>query len=640
MSAVLMGTAGHIDHGKTALVRALTGVDLDRLAEEKRRGITIELGFASLELETDLRVGIVDVPGHERFIKTMVAGAQGMDMAMLVVAADEGIMPQTIEHLEICRLLGVKRGLIALTKSDKVDEETILIAKEELKELVRGTFLEGSPIVACSAVTGAGIDELKKTIASLALSIPPKFEDGIFRLPIDRCFSVKGFGTVVTGTVTAGTIVKGDNVEILPGNVGGIVRGMEVHGRKVERAVAGQRLALNITGIEKQNAGKGQWVVKKGTLSTTRTADVIVEILRSAPPLQHKTELLFHVGTAHVIAEADLLGEKEISSGKTASARLHFDVPLVLLAGDRFVLRSFARQATIGGGVVLDPLPSGRVIHRGKKGKRASREFLELLGASEPEQRLYLLVTASGIGGMRTKDVPLRVPVSPPEALKMRDALIEKGKIISGGGREETLIDKKVFEEVCEQIVEYLKEYHERNQMEAGLSKSAVKGKFLRRANDGVFTFLLSSLIERGIIESEGDIIKVAGRKAIVPDKEKADLEIIEKAILEGGRTPPTTAQLAEMLGRDKKEILRLLKFLVEQGKMKRVSEELFFGQKTVEEIKSLTVAYLREHGEITPVEFKSITGTSRKFSVPLLEYFDREGITIRKGDKRILKKI
>lgn len=640
MSAILMGTAGHIDHGKTALVKALTGVDLDRLEEEKRRGITIELGFASLELGGDLRIGIVDVPGHEKFIKTMVAGAQGMDMAMLVVAADEGIMPQTVEHLDICRLLGVKKGLIALTKCDKVDEETILIAKEELKELVKGTFLEDAPMVACSALTGAGIDELKKAIASVALSVPSKLEDGIFRLAIDRCFSVKGFGTVVTGTVTAGVIVKGEGVEVLPSGAKGNVREMEVHGRKVDRAIAGQRLALNISGIEKQDAGRGQWVVKASTVPTTRTADVLIEVLKSMSSIKHKTELLFHVGTAHVIAEVDLLGDKEIPPGKTAPARLHFETPLVLLAGDRFVLRSFARQATVGGGVVLDPLPGSRVVHRGKKGKKMAREFLELLSKSEPKKRVQMLVSASEMLGIAMKQLPLRVPVVPLEATELRDALIAGDEIISIAGRDEIIIEKKAFEDIGKRVIEYLKEYHEKNPMEIGIPKSVIKMKFFRRAPENVFAFLLDTLIRSGTIESEGDKIRIAGRKAIALGKDKADLEFLEKAITDGGKTPPTVGQLADMLGKDKREILRLLKFLVEQGRVKRVGEELFYERKILEEIQALTVAYLKEHGEITPVEFKSITGASRKFSIPLLEYLDREGVTIRKGDKRILKKV
>lgn len=638
MTALLMGTAGHIDHGKTALIRALTGVDLDRLEEEKRRGITIELGFVALDLGGGERIGVVDVPGHERFIKTMVAGAQGIDMVLLVIAADEGVMPQTVEHLDICRLLGVRKGIIALTKSDKADGEMRMLATDEIQELIKGSFLEGAPIVSCSAVTNDGIEELRKTIADVARSLPRRSERGMFRMPIDRSFSVKGFGTVVTGSVIAGNIKKGDDVEIIPGGRRATVRELEVHGEKVDLAGAGQRLAVNLAGVERAGVGRGMWLARPGSIKPTRTADVRLEILKTAGgPLHNGLELLAHAGTAHVLAEIDLFGNRAINPGDIDVARLHFKEPMALLAGDRIVLRSFARQATVAGGLTLDPLPGERVAHRGRRGKRESPQFLIKLDSAKPAERIAMLVVASDRTGTLASHLIQRMPLAPEETAAMVEIASRK-TILKIAGREELLIGRGVFDSISGEIVEMLRSHHRDRPMETGLSRGALKGKRFRRAPDSVYAAAIESLIKSGRIESDGDLVRLKEHKASAGLADQGDVAAIEKALKDGGFTPPAPAQIAESLGRDKKDVLRLLKFLTDQNRARRISEDLFYLPAAIDEIKRLLESYLAGHESIGPVDFKGITGTSRKFAIALLEYFDRERVTIRVGDKRILR--
>jgi len=638
MTAVLMGAAGHIDHGKTSLIRALTGVDLDRLEEEKRRGITIELGFVALDLGDGERIGVVDVPGHERFVKTMVAGAQGIDMVLLVVAADEGVMPQTVEHLDICRLLGVRKGLVALTKSDKADEETRLLAVEEVRELTNGTFLEGAPIVPCSAVTGEGIEALRKTIAEMARSLPRRSGHGIFRLPVDRSFSVKGFGTVVTGSVIGGSVRKGEEVEIVPGGRRATVRELEVHGEKVESAAAGHRLAINLAGVERGGVGRGMWLVRPGSMIPSRTADVRLETLRAlGGPLRHGTELIAHAGTAHILVEIDLFGERAMNPGEVMMARLHFKGPLALLAGDRLVLRSFARKATIAGAEVLDPLPGERVAHRGRKGKRESPEFLRKLDSAKPPQRLEMLVAASKRAGAITGRLKQRMPVNPEETSAIIEAA-EKNRILKVGGREELLLARGVFDSIGREIIEQVKAHHDSHPMEGGLSRGALRSRGFRRVPEAILAAALDGLIKSKLIESDGDLLRMKGHKAREGDAERQDVASIEKAIMDGGFSPPAPSQIAQSLGKDKKDVMRLLKFLTEQGRARRVSEDLFYHPRSIDEIKKLLESYLASHESIGPVDFKELTGTTRKFAIALLEYFDRERVTIRVGDKRILR--
>lgn len=639
-TGIVMGTAGHIDHGKTALVRALTGVDLDRLEEEKRRGITIELGFVSLDLGEGFKIGIVDVPGHERFIKTMVAGAQGLDMVMLVIAADEGVKPQTTEHLDICKLLMVNHGLVALTKSDKVDLETIEFAIEEVKELTAGTFLEGAPIIPCSAITGDGIESLKKTILEIARKAVPRSAMGIFRMPVDRSFSVKGFGTVVTGTVISGTVSKGDEVEILPGKKRATVRDLEVHGEKLEKAGAGKRLAMNLSGIERTDAARGQWAAASGIIELTRTIDVWASVLTThKTPLEHAHEIGLHTGTAFVLCEIDLLGEDRILPGGSAPARLHLKEALPLLAGDRFVLRSYARKATVAGGEIIDPHPKYRMLHRGRKGKKTGAAFLEIMAGSNVADRIEGLVDSAALQGVSRRTLFLRAPASPGEINLIIEKMILDGKLQKAAGKAELLIGRKNIASLREEMAAALDKYHKSHPLEIGPGKTALRGIVKKRAPDEIYELAADMLAGSGRAAIEGDKIRLSSHK---PQAAGANKKAVDKVLLlleQTGRTPPTISEMEEKTGIAKKELASLLRHLSDAGSVRKISESLYFSSSEIDKIKNEIERYFENNKDLDPVAFKNLAGVSRKFAIPLLEYFDREKFTMRVGNNRVLRK-
>jgi len=636
--ALVMGTAGHIDHGKTSLVRALTGVNLDRLAEEKRRGITIELGFVSLELSDSRRIGVVDVPGHERFIKTMVAGAQGIDFVMLVVAADEGVMPQTVEHFDICKLLGVRKGLVALTKCDRADAETISLAAEEIREMAAGSFLENAPIVPCSSVTGEGIEKLREVIAQVASELVPRSGEGIFRMPVDRSFSVKGFGTVITGTVTSGRVGRGDEVEILPGHARATVRDLEVHGEKVETAGAGQRLAINLSGIDRKEIARGQWVIEAGRIGLTRTIDAWVSVLPThRAPIEHSREIGFHVGTAFIIAELDLLGADCILPGEDGPARLHLKEPLPLIAGDRFVLRSYARKTTVAGGEIIDPMPKSRTEHRGRKGKKAVADFIREIVTGNAEERIEKLIEASGFTGVSRSQLHLRAPVMLSETDSIIAKLAKSGELICARNSD-LLITLGNFKALSEELKETLAQYHKSNPLETGPSRAAFSGMRRRRIPDEIYESVLHALVDSEDVAFEGDKLRLKSHKPSASGVDKKALDSVEQLLKNAGNTPPTIAEISQKLGRDKKDMSALLKHMMETGLVCKVSDELYFHHAVIAEIKSKLVEHLSRHDGIEPVDFKDMVGVSRKFAIPLLEYFDRERLTMRVGNRRVLR--
>ncbi len=636
---LVMGTAGHIDHGKTMLIRALTGEDLDRLREEKKRGITIELGFVALDLGDGRRVGVVDVPGHEKFIKTMVAGAQGIDFVLLVVAADEGVMPQTREHLDICVILGVKRGLVALTKSDKVDSETLELATEDVKDAVTGTFLEGAPVIHCSAVTGKGIDELRNAIKSVADELTPRSGDGIFRMPVDRSFSVKGFGTVVTGTVISGIVNKGDEIQVLPGGEKGSVRELESHGAKLKSAVAGHRLAVNISGIDRREVGRGRWIGAAGRFELARTVDTLVSVLPDIKaPLEHAHETGLHVGTAFIIAELDLLGAKELAPGEEGAVRLHLREPLPLAAGDRFVLRSFARKLTVAGGEVVDPFPGERALHRGRKGKRAAVDFIPQISRASTRETARQLIETAGLKGVGRSRLLLRVGDFPSRVEEVVGKLVEEGEIINCGGRGELLISKNNFVSLREMLYEALAGYHGSHPMETGPSRASFKSAHAARISREVFDAALNALTRSGRVAAAGDKLRTSAHSPEALDADKEVLAELETVLKSAGKTPPTFSEIADRVGRNKKTVAMLLKYMVESGRAEKISEDLYFHPEAVVEIKSSLREHLKKHEGIDPVEFKKLFGVSRKYAIPLLEYLDRERFTMRVGNRRVLR--
>lgn len=635
MKHLILGTAGHIDHGKTSLVRALTGINTDRLPEEKSRGITIELGFAHLELPGGLQFGIVDVPGHERFVRTMVAGVGGMDMVMLVIAADEGVMPQTREHLEICQLLGVKRGLVVLTKSDLVEPDWLDLVVEEVRDYLVGSFLEEAPIVPASSRTGAGIEAVKAELAWLAVQVDEKKTEGPFRLPVDRVFTVTGFGTVVTGTLLSGTISVGDEVELLPSGLPARVRGVQTHGRRGDAASAGQRVAVNLQGVEHTEVERGDIVVPRGVYRTTRAVDARLDYLPSAPrELRHRSTLRLHSATYEVPAQVILLDRDALIPGDSAYIQLRLRHPVLLLPGDPFVLRSYSPQATLGGGRVLDPMPPRR--------RRRSDEALALLQAlgehSEPDT-VRLLVSGSLLTGICFEDIVVRGGLSARRTEAVMAALLSTGEVVQVVREPRLFLSRASFASLKGLLLSEVEGYLRDNPLREGLGKEELKTRLPRRSDPRFFTPLLASLEKEGKIVVDRDLVKLPGRKGTVT-VDQADFQVrVEKALQRGGYEPPTIKEMCDSLHCVEKMLLEHLNILAREGRAVKVKSDIFYAPEPVADIREKLMAYLRDKGEIMPPEFRELTGLSRKFMIPLLEFFDQEKMTIRVGDKRILRR-
>ncbi|HJV33887.1 selenocysteine-specific translation elongation factor [Geomonas sp.] len=635
MKHLILGTAGHIDHGKTSLVKALTGIDTDRLKEEKARGITIELGFAHLELPGELCFGIVDVPGHERFVRTMVAGVGGMDLVLLVIAADEGIMPQTREHLEICQLLGVKRGMVVLTKKDLVDADWLDLVAEEIREYLVGTFLEGAPIVPVSSRTGEGLDRLKEELSAMAGEIEQKRLDTPFRLPVDRVFTVTGFGTVVTGTLLSGGISVGDEVEILPSGLAGRVRGVQSFGSKVERGGAGERLAVNLQGVDHSEVQRGDVVVPRGLYRPTSTVDVRLNYLPSAQKeLRHRAGVRLHSATYEVPAKVILFDRDALAPGDSAFVQLRLARPVLLLPGDPFVLRTYSPQATLGGGTVLDPAPPRR--------RRRSAEALELLAAVEEgvdQERIRLLVESALLSGLSMQEMVNRSGMSGKSIEAALGPLLASGTLLQVVKEPRIFLGKAAFAALKQMLAEELREYLAENPMQEGIGKEELKSRIPKRSDARFFGPVLASLEKDGLALSERDIVKLPGRKAGVSADQAGLQSMLEEALKKGWIEPPTIKELCDGLGMSEKQVLEHANLLCREGKAAKVKSDVFYAPGALAELREKLVAFLKEHGEIAPPQFREITGLSRKFMIPLLEYFDQEKVTIRLGDKRVLRK-
>lgn len=621
---LVLGTAGHIDHGKTALIRALTGVDLDRLPQEKQRGITIELGFTQLRLPGGRTLGVVDVPGHERFVKTMVAGASGIDLVLLVIAADEGIMPQTREHLDICRLLGVRRGLVALTKVDLVDPEWVEMVREEVAEFLRGSPLEGAPIVPCSSVTGEGLPELLRALEEVAGQVEGRSAEGFLRLPVDRSFSVRGFGTVVTGTLWSGSVAVGDEVELLPRGLRGRVRSVQVHGQAVERSEAGARTALNLQGVDRQEVRRGDVVVHPDTLRPTQLLDVELEWLASAHPLRNGAVLRLHLGTSLCMARTLLLEGDRLRPGETGAARLRLSEPVVAMRGDRFVLRGGGQLQTLGGGRVLDPLPPPR-----RRARAAQR--VRLLREGDPREVAALFLQEAGLRGMERQDLAMRSALSPRG---MEELLADRLAVAVGRRR---LVHLRSLGELEERLLEFLREYHRSFPQRPGASREELRGG-LGEVEEEVFDAALQRLVERQAVSVDGRLVRLRSHRVQLSPSQQRLKEELEAAFLRGGAHPPSLRGLLERFP-DRRMAQDLVELLVREGTLVRVKEDLYFHARVIEQVRDRLIQELQERGEVLPSRFREIASTSRKYAIPLLEYFDRQRITLRVGDKRVLRR-
>lgn len=634
MKQIVLGTAGHIDHGKTALIKALTGIDTDRLKEEKERGITIELGFAFLVLPSGLRMGIVDVPGHEKFVKHMVAGAWGIDLVALVVAADEGIMPQTREHLDICRLLGVKKGLVVVSKIDLADPELVQLIAEEVGELVAGTFLEGAPVVNVSAVTGEGIPQLLTTLDKLANEIQGRTSEGLLRLPIDRVFTMRGFGTVVTGTLVSGSISVGDTVQIMPSVREGKVRGIQVHNEIVQTAKAGQRTAVNLQGIGKSHINRGDVLIHPHTITPTYMVDVYLEHLPNSPrPLRNRRKQRFHIGTSSTLSTIVLLDREELAPGESGFVQLRFEKPVVAFPQDRFVIRGSSAIQTLGGGVVIDSHPD--------KHKRLARDVLDglaILRDGEEDEVLIHHLASSGVRGMALKELRERVNIPPDRLSKLLRGLMVKGEIVAIDGDDGTFLHHLGYEELKKETVSYILEFHGRYPLRPGPSKEEVKSKLPKTVEAKLFQHILKELVDLKEVLVEKDKLRLSTHRVSLRDDQERLKNKVERLFAQAGLQSPSIKELASSLSTDESEVRNVVRLLVEEGVMIKAKEDLYFHAEAVEKLKGELIQFLRAHHEMTTAEFKELTRVSRKYAIPLIEYFDNSKVTIRVGEKRLLR--
>ncbi|MFO0582605.1 MAG: selenocysteine-specific translation elongation factor [Anaeromyxobacter sp.] len=643
MKRVVLGTAGHIDHGKTALVRALTGVDTDRLAEEKRRGITIELGFAHLALPNGTVAGVVDVPGHERFVRAMAAGAGGIDLVMLVVAADEGLMPQTREHLDICRLLGVPAGLVVVTKSDLLPglgADWLGLLEEEIRAATKGSFLEAAPIVPVSAVTGDGIPKLLEELARLAAAVPERPADGPLFLPLDRAFSLKGFGTVVTGTLLSGELAPEDEVVLLPGHPTPLrVRTVQVHGKPAPKAQAGQRTAVNLPGVETSAVHRGQVLVKPGVVPASSLLDVEVALLEAAPgPLRHRAKLLLHVGTMQAQCAVAWLDRAELAPGGAAFGQLRLMEPVAALPGQRFILRGFAalegRGHTVAGGRIL-----GVAAPRRRRGRPEPLQAMKVLATGEPDARLATVLEGAGPAGLEAPALQGRTALSAKAVQAGLERLGARGAAVLFDREKRAWAGGQVAAELARRIGAAVDAFHAAHPLEAGIGREALRGKLPPVVDPRLFQRLLAGLAEKGELVVEGDAVRRKGHTAAAAGGAGGALkDRVAEVLQKGGLTPPWLNELPAAAGASAGDVAAVLKLLLAEGRVVRATAELWFDAAAVAGLKERLVAHLKAHKEINTQAFKDLVGATRKHVIPLAEYFDREKVTLRVGEKRILR--
>jgi selenocysteine-specific elongation factor len=629
MKSIIVGTAGHIDHGKTALVKALTGIDADRLEEEKRRGITIDLGFAHMDLPDEngdpLHLGFVDVPGHERFVRNMLAGVGGIDLVLLVIAADESIKPQTREHFDILQLLGVQRGITVLTKSDAVDAETLDVVRLEVEEFLRGTFLEApkSPIVAVSSLTGTGLDDLKRAMIAAAAGVQSRDSHALARLPIDRVFTMKGFGTVVTGTLVAGTIRREEELEVFPGGPRVRVRGVQVHGHTADKAVAGQRTALNLAGASTDDLSRGMTLAPVATFAATRRVDVRLSLLSSAPhPLKNRSRVHFHSNTMEMIAEIALHGAKQLSPGSEAYARLKLPDPVLLLPGDRFIIRQFSPVVTIGGGVVLDPAPVSR--------QPEQVAFLQTLAGGNPETILSARIARRGHTGISLAQLIAETGWSKESiAVQLAQALNDM-RVLKVG---DLFVDAVAVVRLQQSIVSSVEAFHKKNSLVGGIAREALREQV--KASSEVFNAAIDLLVREKKIEATGDLVRLPGRGVVMKDEEAESKKKIEDAFAVAGLKVPALHEVIAGLKVDKSRAQKIVTLLLRDKVLFKVSDELVFHGTALDELRRLVAAQKLKSLKMDVAKFKELTGVSRKYAIPLLEYLDRERVTRRVGDSR-----
>ena len=635
MKNIILGTAGHIDHGKTSLVKALTGIETDRLKEEKERGITIELGFAFLDLPGGQHIGIVDMPGHEKFVKNMVAGSSGIDVVAMVIAADEGVMPQTREHMEICHLMGVEHGLVALTKTDMVDEDLLELALEDVKEFVVGTFLEDKPIIPVSSTTGQGLEEFSATLEDICRKLPERKFSSIFRLPVDRVFSMKGFGTVITGTLTSGSISVGDDIVVYPKKVTSKVRGIQVHSEGVENAGAGTRTAINFQGLDKDTVDRGDILSTPGTLMESFMLDARFHLLKSYPkPIKTRTRVRFHSGTSEILGYLVLIDREELPPGDEAFVQFRLEEPVCCIKDDRYVIRSYSPVRTIGGGSILNP-----VSRKHRTRDKNIIKGLEDLLLEDDESTISFFLSLEGASGLSFSKLRVMTNIPDKKLVSTLQKMMARQEVILLDKEKQLYLHGPFIDDFKDKALQKIGQYHEKNPLKEGMPTQELKSKFQYIEDPKFFNLLFTKLAKDGQIVVDKNLVRLSEFKVALQVDQHAIKEKILSIYRSSGLTPPFFRTICDDNDIDKKNGADVLAILIDEKQIIKTKDDLYFDAGEIEKLENRLIDYLKENTSISTPEFKDMISVSRKFVIPLIEYFDSINLTIRVGDTRQLRR-
>ncbi len=633
MKNAIIGTAGHIDHGKSALIEAMTGIHPDRLKEEKERGITIDLGFANLLLHEDLQIGFVDVPGHERFIKNMLAGVGGIDAVILVVAADESVMPQTREHLEICELLNVSAGIVAISKIDLVEPELLELVKIEVQAFLKGSFLESAPIICVSSRSGAGISELKECLYTICHQLPPKPLLDSPRLPIDRVFSLRGYGTVITGTLVSGNLQKDQEIEVYPLRVKGRIRGIQVHDSPTKQAVAGQRTALNLHGVEVHQLRRGMELAEPGRFTPVKVFDAQIQVLKSSPvPIRNKTRVRLHHGTSEIIGMIIPLSSKEIKQGESGFARVALDEEALWILRDRFIFRRVSPLSTLGGGTVLDIYPP-----RAKRFTDVAQEFLKSIAMRRLDEIVMPLARRNRTLGLGEAELLSQTLTQKIQVKNVLNRLVRERCLVLLSTDPIEAMDVNAFEQLAEEVCQTLRRHHEREPLSLGISKEQLFSQIFKRSHRDAAGLVIESLLKAKKIQVEQEKVRLYGHQVRLNQMEGSSKDTIERVFREAGWKVPQLDEVLSGLPVPRDQARNLVAMLSREKKLVKISEGLVFHADAIHQLKEILANYKKTSDRMDVGKFKELIDVSRKYAIPLLEYLDRERITRRAGDVRFL---
>ena len=641
MREIVLGTAGHVDHGKTSFIRALTGIETDRLKEEQKRGITIELGFAYLDLPCGHRIGIVDVPGHEKFVKNMVAGVTGMDILAFIIAADEGIMPQTREHFEICSLMGMKQGIVVVTKIDLVEPDWLEMVDEEIADFCEGSFLEEAPIVHVSSTTGEGMEEVRTALDRFVTSHNFSEAFGPFRLPVDRSFAMKGFGAVVTGTSISGRTSIGEELRLYPSEMVTKVRGIQVHSESVGEVEAGHRTAINLQGIDTLRVERGMVIAPPGVLESSYMLDCQLLYLRSNPkPLKHRARIRAHIGTSEVIGRVSLLDRDELQPGEETMVQLLLEKKVATWSGDRYVIRSYSPVATIGGGVIvgnISPVKRKRLSDRDREYNKSLATFL-LKGTVE--EKVLFFLRESGETGLTANDLGIRLGLFGKHLKRVLGEPLSTKKMVVVDSATQRYVIREIADNLKELVVSRLELFHKDNPLLTGLVKEELRSSVGKRVDNKVFNSCLNELLRKSVVVQEESVIRMASHQvALKADEQKLQREL-ERWYKEKGLSTPTLKETMDRFSDYPTSLVKdVIGLLQREGQLVKVSETLYYAQEIIAPLIASVKRTIEEEGEIDAPRFKALTGLTRKFSIPILEYLDRIKVTMRIGDKRVLRR-